>query len=394
MSESTACSTKPIRIAAVILAILAIPIFYNGWADMARSWRTCGLVGAHLERSDAAFQAGDYGLALSEANRAAALDPRDPRVEPALALARMHLLGWESEGMLAGTDLDGALADAALVAQRFPERKASAIAFRGLVARQRQALDQARTLFEEALALEPANGLAHVGMAYEDARGPDKADSFIEHVEAALKVRPDTPHLLAMLAYAHRSTGNGQAAADALQRAVALRADAGWLADLALLQVGLQKLEAAETSAALATRMDTRNPNAWSALGQVRMAQKKAEEAVEALQNALSIQETPGTLFNLGVALNMAGRFVAATSALQKLVNSGNREAAVLMELATALEGAGNFADAIKLYESLATIQAAKDAPQMTADIINGVAKRAQERLQALRTGAQPAPKP
>ena len=220
--SDTRCSNRS-RIVAIIIGFLLLPLVYNAWADMARSWRTCGAVSAHLKRSAALFAEDQYGQALSEAIRARALDPRDPRVGPAVSQARMHLLAWQPDEELRNLDLDEALADAATVEQHFPAQKASVIAFRGLIARQRLALDEAAAFFESAIALQADNPIAHMGLAMEAGRDVQDADEFIEHMTLVVKHQEDVPHLLALLGAAHRAVGDLPTASEWMKKAVSTR---------------------------------------------------------------------------------------------------------------------------------------------------------------------------
>lgn len=385
MSE-TRCSNRG-RIAAVVVGFLLLPLVYNGWTEMARSWRTCNAVSAHLERSTALFAEAQYGQALSEAARARALAPQDPRVMPAVARARMHLLAWQPDQDLRNMDLDEALADAATVEEHFPEDKASAVAFRGLVARQRLALDEAAAFFESALAIQSENPIAHLGLALEASRDVKDADDFIEHMTTVVTHQTAAPHLFAMLGAAHRTIGNLPAASEWMRKAVSMRSDAGWLADLSSIETGLNKLEEAEQTARLATRMDPRLAAAWSALGQALMAQKKGE-AIEALQNAVRLQEDPDSLFLLGAAHNMAGNHAQAAGALQKAVAGGKRDPSALVELATAMEGVGSIQDAIRIYENLVGLKIPDGASDIEKQLLTGIASHATERLTALKSVA------
>jgi tetratricopeptide (TPR) repeat protein len=383
------CSNRG-RIVAIIIGFLLLPLVYNAWADMARSWRTCGAVSAHLERAETLFAQAQYGQALSEAIRARALAPQDPRVEPAVARARMHLLAWQPDEELRNLDLDEALADAATVEQRFPEEKASAIAFRGLVARQQLALDEAATYFERAIALQADNPIAHMGLAMEARRDVQNADEFIEHMSVVVKHQEHVPHLFALLGAAHRTVGDLPAASEWMKKAVEMRSDPGWLADLANIEMGLAKLEDAEQTARLATRIDPRHAGAWAALGQALMTQKK-DGAIQALQTAARIQEDPKILFLLGAAYNLAGNYAQAAGALQKAVAGGSREPTTLLELATAMEGIGSFQDALRVYQTLAGLQVRDDASDVEKELQQRIVTHATERIESL-TSDQPKP--
>ncbi len=388
---SDACCSNRGRIATVIVAILVLPLVYNGWTETVRSWRTCRAVSVHLERSQAALAQQQYGQAVAEANRAWGLAPTDQRIAPALSLARMYLIAWQPDTELRNVDLDQALVDAATVERYFPAQKASVLAFRGLIARNRLAIDEATGLFENALTLDATNPIAHMGLALDNSLDVNDADSFIEHMTIVAKAQKDTPHVFARLGAAFRTIGDLPAANEWFKQAVAKRAEPDWLADLAIIELELGKTDDAVKTARQATLIGGRNSMAWAALGRALLS-KQDPEAVSALQNSVSLQEDVNNLAALGAALNMIGNYNAAAAALQKAASGGNREPTVLMELGTAMEGVGSYQDAIRIYQSLANMQARKEAGEAEQKLVSQIVAVANERLTALQD-KQPAPR-
>lgn len=395
MSSNPSCGSRGMRIAIAIAIVLLLPIAYNAWPQMLRSWSICSRVSDHLRSSEAAMDAGEYGLALAEAARARGLEPQNTRAILAMARARVHLLGWNPDE-LANTDTNELLTDARLIEKAFPGDKATVLALRGMVARHRLALEDAKNLFESALALEPTNGMAHLGLALEALRDGARGELFLEHMDAVLMARKNEPGLHALFGMALKRSGDIRSAEEAFLQAVSKRADPNWLTELATLRMVQDKAADAEISARMATRMDPRSHAAWLVLGQALVGGKKNEEAIQAFQTAVGIQETPNALFNLGAALNANGNFAQSVSVLQKLVQSGDRDPLLMSEFASSLEGMGNFQEALRIFETLASLPP-QDPKTPQGQILTNVSNYAKERIAAIRSGASttaPTPPP
>lgn len=387
MAQKESCSKSRCWLIGLVAALLFLPVILNGWPQMFKNWGVCSRVSSHLKNSDAAFSEGDYGLAMAEANRARQLEPQNAAAQNRVSRARIFLLGWNPEG-LANMDIGELRADIAIVEKAFAADKATVTAFKGMLAYAQAARDEADKHFNAALALDENNGLAHFGLAVALLNQREIDQNLVEHLKVALEARPNQADLHVFMGNTMQTLGDLKAAEEAYAKATAIRANTVWLTKLARVQMMQNEAEKAVLSAQKALMADENNQAAWLILGQSFLAGKKHQEAIGALQHALSMQENQDVLFNLGLAYNSAQLYSEALPVFNRMVQAGNRDPVVMSELAIALEGTNNVPEAVKIYTALVQMTHPQpESPQGMA--LAQIVERAKNRLAALQGGGQ-----
>lgn len=146
---------------------------------------------------------------------------------------------------------------------------------------------EAQAAFTEALRLLPRYAPAHANLTDVDERLADYSDA-LAHAEAAVEIAPDEAIYCYNLGRLRVRMGYDEAALDPLQRAVRLRpCYAGALNELASAYLSLDRPADARRAAEAGLRCDPGLAPLYKSLGRSALAEGRAGEAVESLEEAV-----------------------------------------------------------------------------------------------------------
>jgi putative PEP-CTERM system TPR-repeat lipoprotein len=180
---------------------------------------------------------------------------------------------------------------------------------------------EAQTAFKEALALDPANLSANLGMARLTAEQQDLAGA-LSRVEAALAASPASFQALMLKANLLAAQGQGEPAVKAYRAAIeAAPSQAEPRLGLISHLVRQRSLEAAATEVEALQKAAPRDPRLSYARALVLVEQRKFAEAKEAIQQVLKVApEHVPSLTLAGMAALETGAYAEAEAHLRKAV--------------------------------------------------------------------------
>lgn len=384
--QQTTCPvSRAVRIALVIALGLAVvlPVALAAWTQVSREWQACSESSTWRKRGEEAFKAGDYTVAVRAFARARSASPGSTELARLFSRARVNDTALRPE-TLQGADMADVLMDVEAVEAAFPADKATTTALRGFLASAGGSLAEGAALYRKALDLDPNNGPAHLGQTLLLRRDPGKLKEAAAEAEALVKARPKSAEFLVLLGRILLDMGDMKGAAARLTEAVAIRETADSLRDLGSALVFQNDAKAAVERLVASTRLDGRDPVAWSMLAQALLQTEKFAEAESAAKTSLGIQQTSATAFRLAQALNAQRKYQESLPLLQQLASQ--RDIMILMEYATALEGTGRPGEAMSIYRTVLGAKLPED--QMQSKMFQQIQGRAAERLEALQGAA------
>ena len=201
-----------------------------------------------------------------------------------------------------------------------------------------QSSDEMGTLSLQVLPRDPAE----LAALRSDARRASLRKN-LAAAQAAAARHPDSPALLLSVASRQRALGETAAAAEALERALALDPNhAGVLNELGIVRETQQRYAEAETLLRRVLALEPQNDGAINNLGRVLYAQGRRDEAIARYREALAISPNAfAPNHNLGVALGSAGQVAPAIDHLRRALRAspGDVDTHFYLALALALDG-------------------------------------------------------
>ncbi len=195
----------------------------------------------------------------------------------------------------------------------------------------------------------------NLGLALQQAGRSEEA---IAQYEEALRLEPSHPLVLTNLGNAYRQLGDLERARGLFEEVVALRPTAA-KAHLNLGNVHLDRgdAEEAERSYRRALELDRQSPAAWYNWGKCQEKQGRLEAAATAYAEAVRLE--PGNVLflnDLGSAYLALGRIADAKAALLAACAQDGRSEVVRYNLALVYEAEGSLTEAIREYETAASL--------------------------------------
>jgi tetratricopeptide (TPR) repeat protein len=374
----------------VLVLGLALPVGLVAWSHVSREWKTCGEVSFWKKQGNTAFLAGDFGSAGRLYGRALAVDPSSVEITRLVTRARLHDSAWRLD-LFQGEVSPELLMDADAVDAAFPSDKATTSALRGFAQTTSGRITEGRELYKKALALDPANGPAHLGLALLYRADDLSLPEAVSEIELVLKARPDNADLLAIASRIMRDAGDQKGAAARLDQALKLKVKPEWLRDMGTFLLVQKDLEGALNKLGESVRMNPRDAAAWDLLAQAQLMTGNLSGGEASARNAVSILAQPNYSFRLAQALNTQKKFGEAVQVLLPMLQK-QRDILVVAELAGSLEGMGRRTEAISLYREIVGVKGPDD--QRQAQVVSQLQAFAGQRLGALESEISTVPAP
>jgi tetratricopeptide (TPR) repeat protein len=251
--------------------------------------------------------------------------------------------------------LAGAGLSAALV--RWPGARTTAatvallVVLGGLTWRQSENYRSPVALYEHTLARNPAAWMAHNNLA-NLLTAAGRAQEAIPHLEAAIKLRPNSAEAENNLGYALVGLNEPAAALPHLQRAQQIQGDYVYAHNnLGLALMTLGRLAEAEIPLRTALRLKPEYPQAHLNLGLVLAQQDKTAEALTHFAAAVRLQpHYPEAEFNWAIGLALSNRVAESLPHFTRALELAPRRPDIRNAFGRALELAGRRDDAIARY--------------------------------------------
>lgn len=344
------------------------------------------LASEHLRRGDKALADGRYADALTAYRHAYELAPHDARVQRATMRARCHVLA-ETPARVGAEAVDDTRYQAELLLDLDKGKEAIWLtAIANAMARKGDA-EGAKAKLSEALKADPASVVAHTArglllMSTKEGRAEARGE-----LETALRTKPDYAPALAALGQLRLAEGDLPAAVERLE--AALRHGDDYSVRFALGNARLQQQRAADAIPHLqrAVEIDPKSPDAASLLGQALLAAGRLEDAERALRVAVQIRADEPSQTALGFALLRQKKAEQALYVFRSLLAQDPSLASARYGAAAANDELGKPEEALTEYKRLLALP----AEGRQRSIINDLRPEAERRVAALSASAAPA---
>ena len=370
---------RPVAVilAALVAAGLLVPLAWTQWSRFARDQEDRDTLVRFTTLSETAFEAGDPAKALVALNRVRGSRFFSAALMNRLSRYRVHILAWDPEEM-ASTNAREVLLDIELTEESFPGDRATTLAARGHLELTSRAMEKARSLYEEALAAEPDNGPAHLGLALLYRSEGDDIALSVRHLRALLEIRPTAVKYRELLGSIYLSKNDMDSAIAELEASLKVRDGPRTRANLGRALLSKGRFEEAARHLTRATRMEPDDLESWADLGQAHLLLDNYHDAESALRTALDIRPTPAVQMRLATLLNVQKRYYEAFGILRELAAANDREPVVRLEMAIALKGLGKPRDAAAICRELLSLAEPDD------ETLSMIFKQLKQRASAL----------
>jgi Flp pilus assembly protein TadD len=312
---------------------------------------TPDLAEEHLRRGDKALAEGRYAESLTAYRHAYELAPHDPRVQRATMRARVHVLA-ETPARVQSESLDDTRYEAELLLDQDKGREAVCLTAIANALARRGDVEGAKLKLVEALKHDPTSAVAHAArgalLLATNARGEARAE-----LEAALRTKPDFTPALATLGQVLLAEGDLPAAVEKLS--AALRGGDDFAVRLALGNARLAQQRAAEAVPHLtrAAELDPKSADAASLLGQALLAAGRFADAERALRAATQLRADEPATTALGFALLRQKKSEQALGVFRRMLAEDATLASARYGAAAACDELGRREEALADYRRL-----------------------------------------
>lgn len=324
-----------------LLLVMALSTACEGAPDLAAD---------HLKRGDKSFAEGRYADALTAYKHAYELSPHDPRVQRATMRARAHVLA-ETPSRVGAESIEDIKYEAEVLLDQDKPREAVYLTAIANALARRGDVEGAKLKIAEALKIESTSPVAHTARAALLSGAKEGRAEARGELEAALRAKPDFAPALVALGQIKLAEGDLPAAVERLE--AALRQGDDIAARVALGNARLQQQRAAEAVPHLqrAMEMDAKNADAASLLGQAWLAAGRFEEAERALRAAVQLRADEPSQTALGFALLRQKKAEQALSVFRHLLSQDASLASARYGAAAASDELGRREEALADYQ-------------------------------------------
>ncbi|MFN4066815.1 MAG: tetratricopeptide repeat protein [Thermosynechococcus sp.] len=247
----------------------------------------------------------------------------------------------------------------------------------GLSAEQLAQPLEAKSAYEQAIALDPWHAPAHYRLAIVLHELLGQPAAALPHYQRALEVKPEWVEAHSNLGNAYLDLGEPERAIACYQKALALNPDLPTtLYNLGLCFHNQGKLTEASACYEQSLYLEPGQADVHNNLGSVYLELKNYKAAIRQFQAALNANpELLAALYNLAYALHLQGNLAAARDRYQEVLLRDNKHQQALLQLGQICLTEGDFSGAIGYYQrclSLDPLNATAQAGLATALLETG----------------------
>lgn len=340
----------------------------------------------HARRGEKALADGRYGEALTAYQHAREMAPQDSGIQRGLMRARAYVMA-DSPSRVGNDALDDLRYEAQLLLDGDKARAAVYLTALANIAVRRGDLTDAQQKLDEALRLEAGSAIAHTARGTLLALRRETRPQAKAELETAIKLRPDAMAALIGLAQLKLQDGDAAGAIDKLETALRTGDDFG--ARMALGNARMQQDKAAEAVEQFqrAAQLDPKSADALGALGQALLTAGRVEEAERPLRASAQMRRDSAVEIALGYALARQKKNAAALEVFTRTLADDPSAVIALHGAGVASQELGKIEQAAAMYRQLLRAQSDGRNAMLTAS-----QKDADARLRAIEAAAAPAP--
>ena len=387
--ESTGQAKCPLEggqkfFAAVVAVVVAVgvllPLGIMSWNAVVDHHALAAAARQHEVKGDQAFAANDYQTALAAYVRSrAAKDSLDIQLK--VARARAFLVAVQP-GLMDVRDAADLEYERAWLMVADARNAPTYMAVGGHLAALKGDAEGAKKAYEEAIAKDPQNPGAHLGLAIQAYHQGDKSKAQTEFSAVLAKI-PDHVESLIGLGDVKLATGETDAAVDSYKKALKVREDPRAHHGLGVAFVNKRQAQEAVAEFQRSIELNPRAYDSYIALGNLLLNANSLPQAERAFRAAVELRQDEVSLSGLAAVLNAMNRYAEAFQTLAPLLQARNAGPAALLQAAKAAEGLGRKEDAKVLYAEVTKVvdQAADQMDRQLAEAYRKEAKAGAERV-------------
>lgn len=387
--QNKCCECKGTWLLVVIGVIIAVgvllPLGIASWNAVVDHSAISESVKSNEAIGDKSFAKRDYGTALTAYIRArASRDSIDLQVKAFRAKA---FLFATRPDLISSRDIADLEYERVWLLEKDPANAPTYLVVGGHIAAFKGDAETAAKAYQDALAKDPENPGAHMGLAIQAYRKGDAKKAQEEFAKVLEKI-PDHIEALIGMGDVRLASGEADQAIEAYGKALKIQEDHRAHHGLGLAHVNKKNVEEAASEFQKAIALNPQAFDSYVALGNLLTQAGMLAQAERAFRGALAIRQDEGVLLNLAGVMNKMERYQDAIQTLFPLLQSRSAGPAVLLEAGKAMEGLGRKDDAKSYYQSAKDVLS-KMRGQLDEKVIENLSKEIEGGLERISKSSE-----
>ncbi|MBM4394974.1 MAG: tetratricopeptide repeat protein [Deltaproteobacteria bacterium] len=383
------CAKWGAAVSIVIALGVLLPLGIMAWNSVVDHHALGSAACRHEDKGDKAFSDRDYPTSIAAYVRSRAA--RDSLgIQLKIARARAFLVAIQP-GLIGAGDVADLEYERTWLLDSDSTNAATYLAVGGHMAALKGDVEAANKAYQEAIAKQPDNAGAHLGLAIQAYQKGDRAKAQTEFAAVLAKV-PDHVEALIGLGDVKLASGETDTAVDSYQKALKLRQDARAHHGLGVALLNKRQPQEAAAEFQRSINLNPKSYDSYVALGNLLLNANALPQAERAFRAAAELRQDEVSLSGLAAALNAMNRPGDAIQVVAPLLQARTAGPASMLQGARAAEMLGRKEDAMALYSEVQRVvgQAGEQMDKQLAEAFIAQAKAGAERV----SGAAPAPAP